>query len=279
MNVLMLGSSGFVGRHITAALLKRGDTVTPGSLRDPDAAAKAAAACDAVINLAGEPLAQRWNGRVKERIERSRVDLPRRFLQALGKNRGSVATYVSASAIGYYGTSETKTFVESNPPGDDFLAHVCVEWEREADRARDLHLRVAIVRSGVALGRDGGALAAMLPAFQRGLGGVIGSGRQWLSWIHIDDLVGIYLLALDRAEGELNGTAPNPATNAEFVRELGAALHRPARLPVPVIALRAMLGEGADMLLRGQRVLPQRTHELGYAFRFALLKDALANLL
>ncbi len=279
MNVLVLGASGFVGRHVTTALRERGDEVTPGSLRDPQRAAQMAARCDAILNLAGEPLAQRWNARVKERIETSRTELPRRFLEALRSNRGDAGVYVSASAVGYYGTSETATFVESSPPGDDFLARACIGWEREAARARELGMRVAVVRSGIALGNDGGALAAMLPAFRSGVGGVIGNGRQWFSWLHIEDLVGIYLLALDRAEGELDATAPNPVTNAEFVRELGVALHRPAVVPVPTFALRMMFGEGAEMLLRGQRVLPQRTQELGYAFRFTQLKDALANLL
>jgi hypothetical protein len=279
MKVLVLGASGFVGRHLRATLERRGDEVVMASLRDADAAADVAAACDAIVNLAGEPIAQRWNDDVKRRIVTSRTELPRRFLEALGKRERRTKVYVSASAVGYYGTSETATFVEESPPGDDFLARVCASWEREAAKAGDLGLRVAVVRTGVALGADGGALAKMLPPFRLGLGGVIGSGRQWLSWVHVDDLCAVYGLALDGAEGPLNACAPHPVTNAAFTKALGDALKRPTFLPTPTFALRAMLGEGADTVLRGQRVLPRRTQELGYRFEFPELRDALANLL
>jgi uncharacterized protein (TIGR01777 family) len=279
MRVLLLGASGFVGKHLVTALRGRGDEVETASLRDPDVATDAAASCDAIVNLAGEPLARRWNARVKERIEASRVEAPRRFLEMLAQKPRRSTVYVSASAVGYYGTSETETFVEESPPGNDFLARVCADWEREARRASSLNMRVAIVRSGIALGSDGGALAKILPPFRAGAGGKVGSGRQWFSWIHIGDLVGIYLMALDGAEGAVNACAPAPVTNAELTAELGAALHRPAKLPVPTFVLRAMLGEGAEMLLTGQRVLPRRTQELGYRFEFPQLKAALTNLL
>lgn len=279
MKVLVLGASGFVGRHLSRRLTQRGDEVVSSSLRDPSAAAAIAATCDSIVNLAGEPIAQRWNDDVKTRIEESRVAAPRRFLAALAQLQRRCTAYVSASAIGYYGTSETATFVEESAPGDDFLARVCVGWEREANGAADLGMRVALVRTGVALGVDGGALRQMLPPFSFGLGGVIGSGRQWLSWIHVADLVGIYVMALDGTDGALNACAPKPVTNAEFTRELGARLHRPTVIPTPTFALRAILGEGADMLLHGQRVLPRRTKELGYRFEFPELTGALANLL
>jgi uncharacterized protein len=279
MKVLLLGASGFVGRHLATALTARGDEIVNASLRDPSAAASVAASCDAIVNLAGEPIAQRWSESVKQRIETSRVVAPRRFLDSLAYRSRRCTVYVSASAVGYYGTSETETFVEESPPGDDFLARVCVGWEREANRAHALGMRVALVRTGVALGTDGGALAKMLRPFQVGLGGVIGNGRQWVSWVHVDDLAGVYCIALDGAEGPLNACAPNPVTNAEFTKALGAALHRPTVLPVPTIALRAILGEGAAMLLKGQRVLPRRTQERGYRFKFDVLTDALANLL
>jgi uncharacterized protein len=279
VNVCVLGGSGFIGTHLVAALRARGDHVTIASLRDPREAAQRAAACEAIVNLAGEPIAQRWNVFVKQRIMQSRVEAPRSFLEALAQRECSTSAYVSASAIGYYGTSETETFVEESPAGNDFLARVCVGWEHAAARARNLGMRVAAVRTGVALGAGGGALAKILPPFRMGLGGIVGSGRQWLSWIHVDDLVGIYLKAIDGAEGPLNATAPNPVTNAELTRALGTALRRPTVLPAPTIALRAMLGEGAQILLTGQRVLPQRTQKLGYRFRFERLEDALANLL
>ena len=279
MQILILGASGFVGKHLTAALRRRGDAIVEASLRDPAAAATAAKECDGVVNVAGEPLGQRWNDAVKRRIEESRVELPRRFLDAVAQRSSRCAFYVSASAIGYYGTSETETFVESSGPGDDFLARVCIGWEREASRAAELGMRVAIVRSGLALGNDGGALPRMLPPFRAGMGGVVGSGRQWVSWIHIDDLVGIYLAAIDRIDGVVNGCAPSAVTNATFTQTLGAALHRPTKLAVPTFALRAMLGEGADILLYGQHVVPERLLQLGYGFTFAELTDALANLL
>jgi uncharacterized protein len=279
MNVLLLGGAGFVGRHLASALRARGDTVTIASLRDLESAASAAASCDAIVNLAGEPIAQRWTAEHKRRIEESRVELPRRFLELLGQHPRRRGAYVSASAIGYYGTSETATFDEESPPGDDFLARVCAAWEGEAHRAAPLGMRVAIVRTGIALGSDGGALAKILPPFRAGVGGRVGDGRQWFSWVHVADLAGIYLMALDAIEGPVNACAPNPVSNADFTAELGSALHRPAGLPVPAIALRALLGEGADVLLKGQRVLPRRTEALGYRFRFPELKDALANLL
>jgi len=281
VKILVLGASGFVGGHLRAALERRGDAVIAGSLRDPSQAAAEAATCDAIVNLAGEPIAQRWNETVKHALLYSRTELPQRFLEALGRlDRRTPATYVSASAIGYYGTSETETFVEENPPGSDFLAQVCEAWERQAMAARDLGLRVAVVRTGIALGRDGGALAKMLPPFRLGLGGVIGSGRQWCSWIHVDDAIGIYLSALDGGEGPFNATAPNPVTNAEFTRTLGVALHRPTILPTPQFALELLLGEGASMVTNGQRVLPKRiTQERGYAFRFPMLHGALENVL
>jgi uncharacterized protein len=279
MKVLILGASGFVGKHLAAALRARGDDVMTASLRDPATAAEAAARSDAVVNLSGEPIGQRWNADVKRRIEESRIEAPRRFLEALAARERRCTVYVSASAIGYYGTSATETFVEESPPGNDFLAFVCVGWEREALRAGELGMRVALVRTGVALGSDGGALEKMLPPFRTGMGGVVGSGRQWISWIHIDDLVGIYLMAIDGLTGPVNACAPNPVTNANFTKALGEALKRPSVLPVPTFALRALLGEGAQIVLEGQRVLPKRTEALGYRFRFTDIKDALANLL
>ncbi len=279
MKVLLLGASGFVGRHLVDALRRRGDEVATASLRDPAAAAATARTCDAIVNLAGESIAQRWNDDVKRRIEASRTEAPRAFLDALSSGERRCSVYVSASAIGYYGSSLTASFDEASPPGDDFLARVCIGWERVAASAAALGMRVAIVRTGIVLGTDGGALATMLVPFRLGLGGVAGSGRQWYSWIHVADLTGIYVLALDSAAGPLNGCAPNPVTNAEFTHALGLALHRPTLLPTPAFALRAMLGEGAAIVLEGQRVLPKRTLECGYRFEFPLLNGALANLL
>lgn len=276
----MLGASGFIGKHLTDFLRQRDDTVETASLRDPEEAAAVASSCDAVVNLAGETLAQRWSSAVKQRIADSRTELPRRFLEALATHERRPAVFVSSSAIGYYGTSETAKFDETSRPGNDFLAYVCKEWEAQAFRARDLGMRVAVVRQGVVLGTDGGALAKMLPAFRTGLGGVVGSGKQWLSWIHIADAVRVLLLAIDRAEGAMNATTPDPVTNAEFTKTLGRALGRPAVATVPPFALKLMLGEGADIVLRGQRVLPVRImNDYGFQFRFPDLEAALGNLL
>jgi len=279
MIVAILGASGFVGGHLAAALTARGDEVRALSLHDPDAAAAGADGCDVVVNLAGASIAQKWSDEVKREILESRTVLPQRFLDALAKQTRIPKAYVSASATGYYGYSADATFTESDGPGSDFLADVCARWEATARNARDLGMRVACVRSGIALARDGGALAKILPPFKMGAGGIIGNGKQWFSWIHIDDAVGIYLLAIDGAEGALNATAPNPVTNAAFTKAVGDAIHRPTFLPVPTFALRAMLGEGADALLNGQRVIPKRTQELGYVFAFPTLESALANIL
>jgi uncharacterized protein len=249
------------------------------SLRDPAAAAEAVRRCDAVVNLAGEPIAQRWTRAAKERLRTSRINGTRALLDALAREERRPSAYIGASAVGYYAPSETETYTESSPSGHDFLAELCVAWEREAQRAGELGMRVAIVRTGVVLGSDGGALAAMLPAFRLGLGGVLGSGKQWISWVHINDITGIYRMALDGASGIFNGTAPHPVTNAEFTRALGAALHRPAVLAVPAFALRLVLGEGAGILLSGARVLPQHSLESGYMFRFTAVEDALRDLL
>lgn len=278
MQIAVAGASGFIGRHLVAALRARGDDVVSTSLRDPLAAAAACAGCEIVVNLAGEPVAQRWNAASKRRIEESRVQAPRAFIDALARSAWKPSAYVSASAIGYYGTSETGTFTETSPPGDDFLARVCVGWEREANRAAESGMRVAIVRNGVALGADGGALQKLLPPFMIGAGGIVGDGKQWVSWVHIDDVAGIYLKAIDGGSGVLNATAPNPVTNAQLTHALGEALHRPTLLPVPAFTLRLMFGEGADMLVKGQRVLPERTLAGGYAFAYAEISAALRSL-
>ena len=281
MKVCVLGASGFVGRHLVRRLEARGDVVTTASLRDPAAAASVASGCDAIVNLAGEPIGQRWSDATKHAILYSRTERPHRFLEALARiETRAPKTYVSASAVGYYGTSETATFVEENPPGADFLAQVCEGWERQAASARDLGMRVAMVRTGLALGDDGGALAKMLPPFRLGLGGIVGTGRQWYSWIHVEDLAGIYLSVLDDGDGPYNAVAPNPVTNAEFTQALGTALHRPTSLPTPLFALKLVLGEGASVLTTGQRVVPQRiVDERAYAFAYPDLDGALSALL
>ncbi len=275
MRVTILGESGFIGRHVTAALRARGDDVVAASLRDPAAAAAACAGSTAIVNLAGAPVSERWTAAHKREIERSRVDLPRAFLAALERLEQRPVQYVGASAVGYYGTSTSATFTESSPPGQGFLARVCVGWEAEAQRARTLGLRVAIVRTGLVLGADGGALAKLLPLFKLGLGGIVATGEQWYSWIHIDDVVGIYLRALGGFDGALNATAPTPVRNKAFTAALASALHRPAFLPAPGFAISLVLGEAAIIVTEGQRVLPEATLASGYVFKYPEIGAAL----
>jgi uncharacterized protein len=276
LKVTIFGASGFIGRHLAANLRKRGDTVVEGNIRRPDAARQCEGS-DVVVNLAGAPAAVRWTAARKREIFRSRVDVPRALIEKLGQLPSSARPkrYVSASAVGYYGMSRAEIFTETSAPGADFLADVCIGWEREAQLASKYNMAVTLVRTGIVLGEDGGTLKALLPLFKYGLGGPIASGEQWVSWIHIDDQVGIYTMAIDGAEGILNATAPNPVTNVTFVKALAAALHRPSLVPAPAFALRLALGEGALLMTEGQRVLPARTLKMGYAFRYPHIDAAI----
>ncbi len=242
MRVTILGATGFIGRRLSAALRARGDDVVEASVRDPARAAAASAGSDVVVNLAGAPVAERWTAASKAAMRRSRVDATRAYLEALSHVERRPHAYVAGSAIGYYGTSFTATFTEASPPGPDWLAQLCVAWEAAADDAGGLGMRVAKLRTGIVLGTGGGALGKLLPIFGLGLGGVIASGEQWSSWIHIDDEVGIALHAIDGADGILNATAPDPVTNRDFTRALGRAVHRPAIAPVPAFVAGLMLG-------------------------------------
>src|ERR1700691_2627353 len=222
---------------------------------------------DAVVHLAGESVAQRWSERAKRAIRDSRVLGTRHLLEGL-RAAGSArdgeprrpAVLLSSSAIGYYGPRGEEPLDEEAPPGSDYLAQVCVAWEAQAQAAQELGLRVVLLRTGVVLDRGGGALAKMLPPFRLGLGGPVAGGRQYVSWIHPDDLLGILLAALtdERWSGPVNSTAPEPVTNGELSRALGRALHRPALLPVPAIALRALYGDMAQIVTTGARALPAK---------------------
>ena len=296
MKVAVTGATGLVGPRLVAALRARGDDVVVLS-RNPDRASQAlgvpAVAWDpmagpppasafegveAVVHLAGEPVAQRWNAEVKERIRDSRVIGTRNLVAGLREagNRGPSAL-VSTSAAGYYGDRGDERLEESASPGDDFLAEVCVGWEREARAADEFDVRVAIVRIGVIIDGAGGALAKMLPPFKLGVGGPVAGGRQYVAWIALDDVVGIFLAALgaEAWTGTFNAAAPTAVTNSELSKALGRALHRPAVMPVPGFALRILYGDMAQIVTGGQRMVPARTTERGYRFQYEDLGTAL----
>jgi len=233
---------------------------------------------DAIVNLAGESIASgRWTAARKAAIRSSRVEATRALVDAAAAASPRPKVLVNASGVGYYGAHGDEPLDETAAAGTDFLARLCVEWEAEARRAEALGVRVVVVRLGVVLAPDGGALSAMLLPFRAGLGGPIGGGRQWMSWVHRDDVVGLLREAVGNAEyaGPVNATSPNPVTNRDFTRALGRVLHRPTVLPVPGIGLRLLMGEMATMLLTGQRVLPKVAERRGYAWQQPELPAAL----
>jgi uncharacterized protein (TIGR01777 family) len=281
MRVAVTGASGLIGTRLSSALRARGDEVVGISLRSGAPSPDALASCDAVVHLAGEEVAQRWTDKARERIRSSRVDGTRGLVRAIAGAEPRPRVLVSASAVGYYGHRGDERLDEDATPGDDFLAQVCVAWEREANAAREQGVRVVTVRTGVVLSKSGGALAKMLPPFRLGVGGPVAGGRQYLPWIHIDDLVGIYLAAIDNEDwtGPVNAAAPEPVTNAEFSKALGRALRRPAVAPVPAFAIRLLYGDMAEIVTEGQRAIPARALQLGYTHAHPDLDEALAHAL
>ncbi|WP_138501353.1 TIGR01777 family oxidoreductase [Nostoc sp. PA-18-2419] len=241
----------------------------------------AIALCDGVVNLAGEPISEgRWTPERKQEILNSRKLGTQKIVQAIVNANPKPTVLVNASAIGYYGTSQTATFDETSLSGNDFLAQVCQAWEAEATKVKDAGVRLVILRFGIILG-SGGALAKMIPPFQLFAGGPIGNGRQWFSWIHVDDLVNLIVEALTKPEieGVYNATAPNPVRMADLSQTLGQVMHRPSWLPVPGFAIEALLGDGAIVVLEGQKVLPKRTLETGFEYRYSNLQSALTEIL
>jgi uncharacterized protein (TIGR01777 family) len=237
----------------------------------------------AIVHLAGAPVAQRWTDASRREIAESRTVGTRNLVAGLRtlEEAERPRTLVSSSAVGYYGPHGDERLTEATPPGDDFLAGVCVAWEREADAAGDLGLRVVKIRTGVVLDKSGGALAKMLPPFRFGVGGPVAGGRQYLPWIHVDDLVALYLCAVDDPawSGPYNGSAPEPVTNKDFSKALGRALRRPAIAPVPAFAIRLLYGDMAEIVTEGQRAVPERALAGGFAFGHADLDEALADAL
>jgi uncharacterized protein (TIGR01777 family) len=294
MKITLTGASGFIGSHLVEKLEQAGHELhalgrhpvdklsfTPwDSSSGAEPADASLVGADALVHLAGAPVATRWTPEVKRNIRDSRVNGTRALVHALSTQSHRPRVLVSASAIGYYGDRGDEALTENSPAGTGFLAALSKDWEHEALLARSLGIRVVIIRIGIVLGKEGGALARMLTPFRMGAGGRLGSGQQWMSWIHVQDIVGLIQVALDEANaaGPINGTAPNPVTNAVFTAELGKALHRPAIFPAPRFALKAMFGEMADVLLTSQRVIPQAAQQLGYRFQFPDLPQALADL-
>jgi hypothetical protein len=286
MKVLLTGASGFIGSRLSKRLEAAGHRVLPVSRRagsgydwSDESLARGVRESEAVIHLAGENLfAKRWSVAQKEILRSSRT-LPTRKLAALVAER-KPSCFISASAVGYYGPNSDAHLHEGSPYGTDFLASLCADWEAATAAASNAGVRTAVIRTGVVLGQGGGALSKMLPPFKLGLGGPLGGGKQWVSWIHIDDLVSLFLHILEnpKAEGAFNGTAPQPVSMKELAQSLGRALHRPAVFPVPAPILRLALGEVADILLTGQYVEPRRAREAGFQFRFSDVDSALKNI-
>lgn len=296
MKIVIAGGSGLVGRALTEKFTKRGDDVVVLS-RDPstvrvgrgvawgganDAWKREIREAAAVINLAGSGIAdKRWTDARKRDLRDSRVVATRALVDALKASPDPARAFVSASAVGYYGARGDEELGESAEPDGSFLSRLAVQWEAEALRA-DGAARVVVLRIGIVLSTQGGALAKMLPPFRLGVGGRLGSGTQWMSWIQIDDLVAMFewAIANPAARGAYNATAPEPVTNARFTRALGTALHRPTLFPAPAFAIKALFGEMAEpLLLTGQRVVPNRARSEGFSFANASLEDALGRLL
>ncbi|MGL4619342.1 MAG: thylakoid membrane protein ThyD, partial [Chroococcidiopsis sp.] len=294
MKVAITGATGFVGSRLVERLksdghqvvvfsrnVNKADNVFPKSTfpnveiiaytpTESGAWQDAIAGCDGVVNLTGEPIGEgRWTPQRKQEILNSRKLGTQKVVEAIAKANPKPSVLVNTSAIGYYGTSETATFDESSPAGNDFLAQVCQEWEAEAQKVKELGTRLVILRFGIVLGM-GGAIAKMITPFKLFAGGPIGSGRQWFSWIHRDDLVNLIIEALTKPEmeGVFNATAPNPVRMSELAQAMGEVMQRPSWLPVPNFAIEALLGEGAIVVLEGQQVLPKRTQASGFNYQY-----------
>ena len=297
MNITISGASGLIGRRLLKNLGAAGHALTvlsrhAGTNVPPGVAVAAwdpmkgpppedgVRNASAVIHLAGEPVSQRWNADVKRRIRESRVVGTRNLVQGLSKLRNTPQTLICASAVGYYGSRGDEVLREDSAPDHSYLAEVCTAWEQEAVAAEAFGMRVVRVRTGVVLDARGGALQRMLPPFRMGVGGKLGDGRQWMSWIHLADLAAMFQFAVEHdVRGALNGVAPIPVTNADFTQALARTVHRPAIFPVPVFGLKLMFGEMSDILLASQRVLPAAPEAAGFKWSFPELGGALKDLL
>ncbi|KAJ0964251.1 hypothetical protein J5N97_029373 [Dioscorea zingiberensis] len=297
MIISITGATGFIGRRLVQKLLsdkhkihvltrsrRNAQLIFPVesfsevTIAEEQEWGESIQASDAVVNLAGMPISTRWSPEIKKEIKQSRVNVTRKVVHLINRMNADVrpSVLVSATAVGYYGTSENKVFDEKSPSGNDYLSEVCREWEARASEV-DKDVRLVLLRIGVVLGKDGGALAKMIPLFKLFAGGPLGTGNQWFSWIHLDDLVNLICEALTNPsyKGIINGTAPNPVRLSEMCEQLGNVMGRPSWLPVPDFALKAVLGEGATIVLEGQKVIPAKAKELGFSFKYPFVRDAL----
>ncbi|MGD9332266.1 MAG: TIGR01777 family oxidoreductase [Desulfobacterales bacterium] len=298
MQIMITGGTGFVGRELSRYFLAQGHHVTAlgrsakHPLQDQDdfryisadttqegSWQEALEDCHAVINLAGATIFRRWTAKAKNDIRNSRILTTRHLVQALPQNRE--VFFFSASGVGYYGDSGDRTLEEEDKPGQDFLANLSIDWEKEALQAERRGARVAIGRFGVILHASGGALSKMLPPFKMGVGGPLGSGRQWFPWIHLEDVIAAidFLVGHAKARGVFNFSAPEPVTNRQLARSLGRQLSRPAFFRVPATLMHAMLGDFSSVLLGSQRTIPKRLLDSGYVFQHPTLDEALKNIL
>lgn len=298
MDFLITGGTGFIGTRLCGVLLEGGHKVTVLT-RDIDKAREKVdkrikliaslddllgdSPCDVIVNLAGEPIAEgRWSGEKKKELIESRVSITESVVGLIGRLNKKPALLVSGSAIGYYGSYGDEELTEVSEPHEEFTHELCSRWEESAREAEKFGVRVVLIRTGIVLGAGGGALSKLLPPFRLGLGGRIGNGRQFMSWIHIDDHIGIMLHTIKDSSlsGPINLTAPNPVRNREFAATLATVLRRPAILPVPGLLLKLVYGEMAEvLLLSGQKVLPRKAEDSGYSFLFPELEGALRDIL
>jgi uncharacterized protein len=300
MKILITGGTGFVGTRLTARLVREGHRVTvlSRSGKGPEKAAAgihylhgdptrsgpwqdALAEQDAVINLAGASIFSKWTDEHKRAIRESRVSTTRNIVERIPVPLEKKFLLFSTSAVGYYGFSGDEVLSEDAPPGDDFLARIAVEWEREAFKAEEKGSRVVITRFGIVLGEKGGALSQMIPLFRKYIGGPIGSGRQWFSWIHIEDLAEAFVFLLNRPEisGPVNLCSPDPVRNRNLAEALGRALHRPSFLPAPAFMVKLVLGEFGSVILEGQRVIPRKLLDARFVFKYPDIDQALQDII
>jgi uncharacterized protein (TIGR01777 family) len=297
MHILLTGGTGLIGRRLCKHWLAQGHQLTVWSRKPEDVTRLCGADVrgiahpddlgtvhvDAVVNLAGAPIAGRpWTRKRKMVLWDSRITLTEQLITWLERREQKPGVLISGSAVGWYGDGGERELTEGSPPvSEDFASRLCIAWEETAQRAEASGIRVALVRTGLVLSDEGGMLQRLLPPFKMGMGGPIGTGRQWMPWVHIDDQIALidFLVSHEDARGPYNACAPSPARNRDFARTLASVLHRPAFMPMPAVALRLLLGELSILLLGGQRARPDRLQEAGFTFRFTDLRAALENLL